>query len=218
MNELHYTLLSDGSSDQALIPLLKWLLRQQGVACAIQESWADLRKVRRPPSALVDRIRMSVDLFRCDLLFVHRDAESQPRTARVAEVAAALNQLPAPIVEEMPPVVCVVPVRMLEAWLLFDLTSLRSAADNPRGRMLISLPPLSRLEREPDPKATLYGLLRAASGYHGRRLKQFRPTQAVQRLADLIGDYSPLRALPAFAALEEDVARAVQANGRTTLP
>lgn len=35
MNEIRYTLLSDGSSDKALLPILTWLLRLHGVECAI---------------------------------------------------------------------------------------------------------------------------------------------------------------------------------------
>ncbi|MEH2437636.1 MAG: hypothetical protein V7K25_25980 [Nostoc sp.] len=42
MKELCYTLLSDGSSDKALMPILTWLLREHQVECAIQSNWADL--------------------------------------------------------------------------------------------------------------------------------------------------------------------------------
>lgn len=38
MKELRYTLLSDGPSDQALIPILTWVLVQHGVQCAINLS------------------------------------------------------------------------------------------------------------------------------------------------------------------------------------
>ena len=74
MSAVTYTLLSDGSSDRALMPLLDWLLRQHMPSIAIQGSWADLRRLPRPPRSLVNRIQTSVDLFPCDLLFVHRDA------------------------------------------------------------------------------------------------------------------------------------------------
>lgn len=80
MTELRYTLLSDGSSDEVLLPILTWLLRTNGVQCAIQPAWADLRRLRQPPSKLSGRIKTSIDLFPCDLLFVHRDTESAPHT------------------------------------------------------------------------------------------------------------------------------------------
>ena len=52
MKDLRYTLLSDGSSDQALIPILTWLLQKLGVRSAIQPAWADLRRLRKPPNRL----------------------------------------------------------------------------------------------------------------------------------------------------------------------
>ena len=78
MSELRYTLLTDGSSDAALLPILTWLLTTNGVAWAIQAEWADLRRVRRSRK-LADRIILSLALYPCDLLFVHRDAEKEPR-------------------------------------------------------------------------------------------------------------------------------------------
>lgn len=42
MRDLRYTLVADGSSDVALLPILTWLLRRNGVALSIQATWADL--------------------------------------------------------------------------------------------------------------------------------------------------------------------------------
>lgn len=200
--ELRYTLLSDGASDHALLPLLTWLLRQQRVNCPIQPEWADLRWLRQPPRALADRIRTSLDLFPCDLLFVHRDAENGPREKRVTEIIAALAELEQATV---PAVVCVVPVRMQEAWLLFDEPALRRAAGNPSGKQRLTLPPLSKLEALPDPKLILHELLREASGLQGRRRKQFPASTNARRVAEFSETFAPLRALPAFRALETDV-------------
>jgi hypothetical protein len=47
MRELRYTLVSDGASDQVLLPILTWLLRANGVRCAIQPEWADHKPARR---------------------------------------------------------------------------------------------------------------------------------------------------------------------------
>ena len=73
MDALRYTLLSDGSSDQALMPILTWLLRAQGIHGAIQPEWADLRRLPRPPRTLSERISFSLDLyptFRTEALIV----------------------------------------------------------------------------------------------------------------------------------------------------
>jgi len=42
MKELRYTLVTDGSSDRALLPILTWLLRENGFSEAIQPEWADI--------------------------------------------------------------------------------------------------------------------------------------------------------------------------------
>ena len=75
MRELRYTLVSDGSSDRALLPILSWLLIEHRVLCPIQAEWADLGRLRNPPKTLASRIEWSLDLYPCDMLFVHRDAE-----------------------------------------------------------------------------------------------------------------------------------------------
>lgn len=90
MKELRYTLLTDGSSDRALIPILTWVLRQHGVGCPIQPEWADLGRLRPPPKPL-SRIEWSLKLYPCDLLFVHRDAEGQSLQMRVGEIYKAVE-------------------------------------------------------------------------------------------------------------------------------
>jgi hypothetical protein len=102
---------------------------------------------------------------------------------------------------------------MQEAWLLFNENALRRAAGCPNGSAPLALPPFARIEQEPDPKAILHHLLRAASGLSGRRAKQFRPQVHAHRLAELIDDFSPLRKLPAFQALEEELSAALKHLG-----
>ena len=201
MNELVYTLHSDGSSDRRLMPILDWLLRANSVECAIHGQWADLRFVRLPPREPAERIRKAASLYPCELLFVHRDAEREPYAARHAEIMATLRRT---TFDGNPPAaVCVIPVRMQEAWLLFDEPAIRHAAGNPAGVMPLKLPALKQCERLPDPKSTLYGLLREASGKSGRRREKLDVHYLAHRVPEWIEDFGPLRALPAFAQLED---------------
>ncbi|MBE2235061.1 MAG: DUF4276 family protein [Anaerolinea sp.] len=209
MIELTYSLVSDGSSDVALLPLLSWLLRENGVKCAVQARLADLRRLPDPPRDLRDKIRLALDLYPCDLLFVHRDAEKQSLDQRKNEIHEAINAPPA----VAPPWVCVIPIRMTEAWLLFDETAIRHAAGNRSGRQSLALPGLMELESLPDPKTVLHELLRQASGLHGRRLKQFRATQSALRVSSLITDFSPLRQLSAFRTLESALQVVIESAG-----
>ncbi len=208
--ELNFTLLSDGSSDRALLPILTWLLKEQHVMMGINPQWADLRRVPKPPKTLAERIVCAVDLYPCDLLFIHRDAEREGREKRVGEIKDALLEVQKQV--EVSPVICVVPVRMGEAWLLFNETAIRRAAGNPNSQVPLDLPPLMRLEHLPDPKEDLYNLIRLASGLRGRRLKKLNSKERAVRVAEYIEDFSPLRALPAFKALERDLEEVVEQN------
>jgi hypothetical protein len=136
---------------------------------------------------------------------VHRDAENQDPESRYVEVLHANDTGLGHV--------CVVPVRMQEAWLLHDAAAIRQAADRPSGTDFLDLPPADRWERLPDPKSTLHNALRIANGATGRRARRFNPARAAHRLAELITDWSPLRALPAFARLEADTRTALRSLG-----
>jgi hypothetical protein len=208
MNDLRFTLTTDGSSDIVLLHHLRWLLRQvleEGVA--IQSQWADLRSLRQAPRGLSERIAVAVDLYPCDLLFVHRDAEGAKPTARHEEITDAVRCANVTI-----PVVSVVPVRMTEAWLLFDELAVRKAAGNPNGDAPLGIP-AKNVEDIGDPKALLRGILKTASGLTGRRLRSLRTAEAVHRVAEYVDDFSPLRGLTAFDALSKDIASTVHDQG-----
>ena len=208
MQQLSYTLMADGSSDRALLPILTWLLRQSCGAIPIQPEFADLRRLPRPPEELSERINQSVELYPCDLLFVHRDAESAPIEEREAEIRKALEES---LVEDSVPVVCVVPVRMQEAWLLIDEAALRKAAGNPNGTQPLAMPDVQRLEELADPKQLIRDLLSQASGLQGRRLKRFNWRSSVHRVAEIIDDFSALYGLAAFQRLAAEVKRVATA-------
>lgn len=203
MNPLRFTLVSDGSSDQALIPVLRWLLARHAAGIGLEPQWADLRILPRRPAGLAERIRKALDLYPADLLFVHRDAEGQTPDLRYRQIREALVEIP------NPPAVCVVPIRMTEAWLLINERAIRQAADNPNGRVALELPPLQTLESLRNPKTVLQAALREASQLQGRRARRFRIEDRVHRVAQLIDDYTPLFDLPAFQALERDLRNAL---------
>ncbi len=141
----------------------------------------------------------------CDVLFVHRDAEKEPKERRLKEIRAAAGTA------GFPPFVPVVPVRMTEAWLLIDETAIRQAAGNPNGEAALPLPKVARLESVADPKGVLRTCLIEASEKTGRRLQQFERDlpERIQRVAELISDFSPLRQLPAFQDFEQEARRVV---------
>ena len=216
MERLRFTLVGDGSSDQALVPVLTWLLRQYWEHVPIQSEFSDLRRLRNPPRSLSQRIDKSIELYPCDLLFVHRDAEGESAKKRREEIRKALERSEG---GRTLPIICVVPVRMQEAWLLIDESALKKAAGNPKNRQKLSMPDLKRIEDLPDPKRVLRDLLRKASGFQGRRLEKFNQGlgRCVHRVSQEIGDFGLLRGLAAFRELERQVAchRKHMAGART---
>lgn len=202
MTELRCTLISDGSSDAALLPILRWLLVTNGLQTAVQAEWADLRLLPEPPQTLAEKITRGCDLFPCDLLFVHRDAERETRETRLAEIHKEVDKA---FFDQQIPYICVIPIRMTEAWLLFDEGAIRQAAGNRSDTIQLNLPPLQTVESLLNPKQILHDILREASGLKGRRLNKFPVNKRVHRISELARDFSPLRQLTAFTALEADI-------------
>jgi hypothetical protein len=204
---LRLTLLADGRSDACLLVLLRWLVGDALRDAQIESAFADLGVVRERPRTLHDRIRKAVELYPCDILFVHRDAESSPPEERITEIRRAVDA--AATGGRWVPVV---PVRMTEAWLLVDELAIRVAAANPSGTVPLELPPLSRLETLPSPKQALHEALQVASGRTGRRLEQFRRDlgRHVQRVAQVMQQREKLRDLTAFKRLEKDTREALR--------
>jgi hypothetical protein len=211
MKAIRYTLLSDGSSDRMLMPILDWLLCQHCPEHSVASNWADLGRVPQPPKTLPDRIRVALDLYPgCNLLFIHRDAEKVSFETRHAEIMRALDGL------ETPPAICVIPVSMQEAWLLFDEPAIRRAAGNPNGRNNLNLPDTRSVETIPDPKELLFRIIRESSNLHGARLKKLKPHKRAFLVSQSIDDFSPLRSVSAFQALENQLKSSLVAIGWKT--
>lgn len=207
MRRLRFTLLGDGSSDEALIRHLEWLIRAHiAEDVALESSWAELRGIPSRPTSLQARIVAALEYYPCDLLFVHRDAEREDPEKRSLEILRAWTESACEGTY-----IPVVPVRMSEAWLLVDESAIRKAAGNPNGGDPLNLPLLKDIERLPDPKIKLQDALKNASGLTGRRLKAFKPRPRL--VAEYMKNFDQLRELPAFRRLEQDLQSALSVRG-----
>ena len=194
-------IVGDGSSDAMLRYVLTWLLDDLYPEVAFTIEFADLRQNDSPVKGLTARIAKAMELFDCDVLFVHRDAENVPMETRLREIDAAIARLSGPV----PSHVAIVPVRMTEAWLLIDEGAIRKGANNPNGRTVLDFPAPGRLHSIADPKALLEQLLVTAANLNRRRLKKFKPRKQMYRVAELIEDFSELRAQASFLQLEAQI-------------
>jgi hypothetical protein len=199
MKELTSTLLAEGSSDRVLIPLLDLLLSDlcDAPIAAIAMANASIPKSLQ----LRERIGQAVTLFPSEILFVHRDVDAQTTQQRVKEIEDTAKGY------STVKLVCVIPVRMTEAWLLTEEESIRRAVGNPRGTTELNLPSLGRLEALPDPKEELFRCMRLAVDLNSRRMRGFIPEQHRHKVGEQITDLSKLRKLPSFVHLENQLRR-----------
>lgn len=198
---LTYTLLTDGSSDKTLVPIINWTL-EQIPNIRFNSQYADVSL--KHSAGLFRRAEAAIKFYECDILLVHRDAETVAVNRRIGEIKKHLTQLGKPYVP-------IVPIRMTEAWLLIDEQAIRSAANNPNGTTELNIPGADRLENILDPKNVLFEKLRLASELSTGRLRKFRPESCCHRVAELITDFSQLRNLSAFMQFESDLIACVQA-------
>jgi hypothetical protein len=216
MDFLRFTLVGEGSSDANLLPILKWAVREQGVEVA-QGVFAPvdlLPKRDLPPkkiTPLAEKIMAGLDLYECDLLFIHRDADRTDPLSKRAEIELAVNEVKKLQAIRVPSVP-VIPIRETEAWLLIEEKAIRMAANNPNGKNDLKLPTLKRIEKCADPKKELQRVLRTATEWSPQRLKRFDTEAAMARVVDHISDFALLRKLCAFQDLESDL-KALRARG-----
>jgi hypothetical protein len=203
--------LGDGSSDRALLPVLSWLIRDIAGNVPLDAQWADLGPLLPSERPLRQRVRKAIEYYPCHILFVHRDAERADAVdIRSEEIRQACMGLEAQSPELIS--VFVIPVRMTEAWLLFDESAIRRVAGHPQGRKPLNLPPLQSMERV-HAKDMLHQAIREASELTGRRAKKLDVSRAIHVVADFIRDYGRLNSLPSFTRLRSDLGSALLALG-----
>jgi hypothetical protein len=107
----------------------------------------------------------------------------------------------------------VIPVRMLETWLLLDADAIREVAGNPNGTVPLGLPKPSRAESVPKPKDLLREAIAKASEEKGRSLQklQTRFPANRKRLLEMLDPQGPVSRLPSWRAFTEDLGEALKA-------
>lgn len=195
--------VAEGTSDLPLADLVESLFVDRGVSVRLSKpDFAMLREnVRRDVgSKLAAGLKLMAEP--ADLVVVHRDADNAGVQARRTEIAEAARRSCGSSA-----VLPVIPVRMTEAWLLLDESTIRQVAGNPRGRAALGLPTPAEAERIADPKHLLSECLLKAAGMTGRR-----HTQAVKRfpqhrrqLLALLDRSGPVAKLASWQRLTADV-------------
>ena len=139
MEILTYTLISDGSSDTTLMQIINWCLRNLYPELPINYQYADFRSLQQKPRQgdVKRRIELASVLYPGDLYIYHRDAEKCNRNIldeRKSEILDVLDE------NTRNKVVCIIPIKMMESWLLTSETAIKKAANNPNGRIQLNMP------------------------------------------------------------------------------
>jgi Domain of unknown function (DUF4276) len=205
---LRVLFLSEGTSDGGLVPHVERIAVEAGVPIVV--SAPDLRWLDSDGLSVPDKLRTVRRLSDSyDLAVLQRDADAVGPECRRKEIASA-------IADEWPGLahVPVIPVRMLEAWLLLDEDAIRQVAGNPRGRVGLDLPKPTAVERIADPKQRLKDTLAKASGLSGRRLAELqkRFPRNRHRLLELLDHDGPVNLVPSWQGFVAGVTDALRSG------
>jgi hypothetical protein len=186
-------LIADGTSDRALIPLLKLLLKEH-----LLLPFEEPQLIKGEQNDLASKVRYALDKFSLDILFIHRDTENESWEDREAEIRRAVP----PDTPEA--VVFVIPMKMTEAWLLTDAAAIRQAVGNPNSKVDLGLPTIKKIE-SCSAKEVLFNALINAKEHGAQRRRTFKPDQYRHRVAELTSNLQSLRQIKSFKRLEDNL-------------
>ncbi|MET9863965.1 hypothetical protein ABZY93_32530 [Streptomyces smyrnaeus] len=201
--------LCEGSSDEGLRFHIEAIAAEVGRELFV--TVPDLNRLpNKPGHSVTNKLRAAQQLsdggHAYDLVVIHRDSDGHPVGHRRREITEAVAQV-SPHLAHVP----VIPVRMLEAWLVLDHAAIREVAGNPNGKVVLNLPKAARVESVADPKALLKQALAVASEEKGRSLKklQARFSENRARLLQMLDREGPVKQLASWQSFTSDLQEAL---------
>ncbi|WP_086823276.1 hypothetical protein [Streptomyces sp. NRRL B-24572] len=197
--------LCEGSSDTGLRFHIEAIAADMGREILVTVPELD-RLPKKPGRTVEDKLRAAQQLsdsgHAYDLVVIHRDSDSGPPDRRRTEIAEAVATV-SPGVAHVP----VIPVRMLEAWLLLDQAAIREVAGNPNGKVPLNLPKPARVESVSDPKAVLKQAIATASEERGRGLQKLQARFSANRarLLQMLDRAGPVKQLASWQSFTDDL-------------
>ena len=160
MGGVQFVLIREGTSDDGLVVLIRALLVRAGAQSVIGAA-------RPYKGTTKEKLRhvLAEDVVP-DMIFVHRDSDTQDPVQRHSEIATAATEL-----DCADKVVAIVPVQETEGWLLTDESAIRNVVGRPSGRTALGLPAVKRIEAKANPKEILEQACMLACEKSGARLK-----------------------------------------------
>ncbi|MFJ9943708.1 hypothetical protein [Streptomyces erythrochromogenes] len=201
--------LCEGSSDTGLRFHIEAIAADMGREILVTVPELN-RLPNKPGHSVEDKLRAAQRLsdsgHAYDLVVIHRDSDREPPDRRRTEIAEAMAAV-SPGVAHVP----VIPVRMLEAWLLLDQAAIREVAGNPNGKVPLNLPKPARVESVADPKAVLKQAIATASEERGRGLQKLQTRFSANRarLLQMLDREGPVGQLASWQSFANDLCDAL---------
>lgn len=202
--KIRFVLTGEGTSDLRLVEHIQTVLIEEGFSEVSGEA-PDFSLFSPVVGRSVrDKVRALVKHYpHADVIFVHRDADNVGAPVREQEIINASDG-----VVEAGRIVPIIPVTMLETWLLADLEAIKVVAGNSEFRGAPNcVPSLRRLEQARDTKQILLDALCEVSGTQGARLAKFKKrfSEMRARLTIDLNPNGPVQELPSYQAFRRKV-------------
>lgn len=204
--KINFVLIGEGTSDLRMLTHIENILIAEGFDEVSGK--ALLQEYGNPPigNTVSEKITAARRQFpNANLFIVHRDADGAGVAARRNEISKAFLDLEPDLSTDY---VCMIPVRMLEAWLLACPRLInRVAGSKFEDSSIKCLPALKQLESKVAAKDLLLEALCEASGVQGGRLASFKKRffEMRARLTEDLEVDGPQNQLPSYAAFRDDL-------------
>lgn len=209
--KIRFVLTGEGSSDLRLVEHIQTILIEEGFS-EVSGEVPDLGMFSPPIGRSVREKLVALAKYypHADVIFVHRDADNVGVAVRELEISQAGEG-----VLESDRIISVVPVTMLETWLLADVNAIKRVAGNAAYRGAIGcIPSVRKLEGARDTKQILMDALCEASGTQGARLGKFKKrfSEMRARLTVDLDPGGPVKDLPSYQLFREKVSNYAQSK------
>ncbi|XUP37339.1 hypothetical protein WAE31_06630 (plasmid) [Xanthomonas axonopodis pv. vasculorum] len=201
--KMSFVLTGEGLSDLNLVDHIETLLIRAGFLEVSGTRFDPSRLPMHVGHSVREKLQVLTELYpSADVIFVHRDADAQGMAARQKEIKAACDGIC-----DSDLVIPIIPVRMLETWLLVDSRAIRRVAGKMGQDKIECIPALKNLEHVADSKKLLLDALCECSELQGIKLKKFKNLfgKMRARLVSAIDPDGPICQLPSYLQLKNDL-------------
>lgn len=202
--KISFILTGEGTSDLRLVEHIESILIEEGFSEVSGEA-PDLGMFRPPVGRTVEEKLTALlkHYPNVDVIFVHRDADKVGVHVREQEIMTATQN-----VVDVARVIPIIPVTMLETWLLVDQEAIKRVAGNTNYKgSLDGIPAIRQLENHRDTKQLLLNALCEASQTQGARRIKFRKrfSEMRARLTFDLDPNGPIQNLASYRYFREKI-------------